>query len=135
MRKTELFWPSTDIRSLQVGIFPADIGRSTIGVKLLGGPVSLNAEFCSQLVLDIVQKTIQLMAAVRRLEDPQSELLLLRNCTSVSKLYFAMRTTAPKYVKEAQVVFDNHISKYMRELVTGDGPGFGYYWSWYLFYV
>lgn len=125
VEKIELFWPSTATRSLQDGIFPADIGRSSIGVKLLGGPVSLNAKFCSQMVLERVQKTLQLMAAVHKLEDPQSELLLLRNCTGVSKLYFTMRTAAPKYVKEAQVLFDNHLSKYMRVLVTGDGPGYG----------
>lgn len=28
-------------------------------------------------------------------------------------------------MRDAQVMFDNYISNYMRNLVTGDGPGYG----------
>ncbi|XP_026399036.1 uncharacterized protein LOC113294877 [Papaver somniferum] len=65
------------------------------------------------------------MDVVHKLHDPQSELLLLCNCAGVSKLYFTLRTIAPCYVSDAQVMFDNYLSNYMRNLVTGDGPGYG----------
>ncbi|XP_026383845.1 uncharacterized protein LOC113279368 [Papaver somniferum] len=125
IQKTELFWPSFDVRSTQVGVFPADIVRPSVGVKLLGGPVSLDASFCSQLVFDRVHKSMQLMDAVHRLDDPQSELMLFHNCAGISKLYFTLRTTAPCYVKDAQVVFDKYFSNFMRKLVIGDGPVYG----------
>ena len=36
IKKTELIWPSCDGRKLREGLFPADIGRPPLGVKLLG---------------------------------------------------------------------------------------------------
>ncbi|XP_026445253.1 uncharacterized protein LOC113345800 [Papaver somniferum] len=72
-----------------------------------------------------VDKTIHLMECIKNLQDPQSELLLLRNCAGVSKLYFAMRTTKPQFLQAAQVRFDQFLLQFLRYLVTGDGPGFG----------
>ncbi|MCI28037.1 hypothetical protein A2U01_0049237, partial [Trifolium medium] len=40
IRKTEMFWPSCDGSKLREGLFPSDIGRPVLGVKLLGGAVS-----------------------------------------------------------------------------------------------
>lgn len=123
--KTELFWPSPDPRSYFQGVFPDDIGRPTVGVKLLGGPVSLDTQFCSDMVMARVHKTLQLMSSIRKLKDPQSELLLLRNCTGVSRLYFTMRTTSPLALQQAQARYDHHLFLYLRQLITGDGAGFG----------
>lgn len=55
-------------------------------MKLLGRPVSLDTQYCNEMVTYRVNKTIKLMQAVGKLKDPQSELLLLRNCTDVSRL-------------------------------------------------
>lgn len=71
--KTEVFWPSPDPRSYDVGVFPLNIGRANKGVKVLGGPVSLDADYCSDLILSKVNKTIHLMDYVRKLKDPQWE--------------------------------------------------------------
>ena len=37
IKKTEIFWPSCDGRKLRADLFPTDIGRPSLGVKLLGG--------------------------------------------------------------------------------------------------
>ena len=37
IKKTEIFWPSCDGRKLREGLFPVDIRRPPLGVKLLGG--------------------------------------------------------------------------------------------------
>lgn len=95
IKKTDIFWPSTDPRSLEVGVFPANIGRPASGVKLLGGTVILDTQFCSDMVMNRVDKTIRLMDNVKKLKDPQSDLLLLCCCTGVSRLYFTLRTTNP----------------------------------------
>lgn len=125
IKKTEIFWPSFDPRSIAEGVFPRDIGRPTFGVKLLVGPVSQDLSFISDMMLSRVHKTIQLMSAIKKLKDPQSEMLLLRNCTGVSRLYFAMRTTNPAALQQATELFDDHLFQYLRLLVTGDGGGFG----------
>ncbi|GJW32756.1 hypothetical protein Tco_0052788 [Tanacetum coccineum] len=51
--------------------------------------------FSSELAMKRVAKTIMLMNAVAKINDPQCELLLLRAYTGISELYFAMRTCPP----------------------------------------
>ncbi|XP_026433393.1 uncharacterized protein LOC113330794 isoform X2 [Papaver somniferum] len=109
IHKIELFWPSFDESSTQVGVFPADIGRPSVGVELLGGPVSLDTSFCNQLVLDKVHKTTQLMDVVHRIHDPQSELLLLRNC--------AGGNSCPVIV-QVMVCYNTGLSLYLYEMVS-----------------
>lgn len=58
-------------------------------------------------------------------QDPQSKLLLLRNCTGVSNKYFTLRTTSPLALQSATTLFDNQLVQYLRHLVVGDGAGFG----------
>ncbi|XP_026444126.1 uncharacterized protein LOC113344342 [Papaver somniferum] len=125
IKKTEIFWPSFDPCSILEGVFPKYIGRPSKGVKLLGGQVSLDLDFMSDMVLGRVNKTIQLMDAIKKLKDPQSEMLLLCNCVGVSRLYFAMRTTNPSSLQQASDLFDDHLLQYFRILITGDRAGFG----------
>ncbi|XP_026410732.1 uncharacterized protein LOC113305956 [Papaver somniferum] len=117
--------PSIDPRSTTDGVFPSDIGRPSNGVKLIGGPVGLDLNFISGMLLTRVSKTVQLMSVIKKLKDPHSEMLLFRNCTGVSRLYFAMRTTNPAALQPATDLFDDHLFKYLRLLITGDGAGFG----------
>ncbi|XP_056688373.1 uncharacterized protein [Spinacia oleracea] len=95
VEKTEVFWPTEDPRSRLVGVFPPDIARPLHGVKLLGGPTSSDPVFSGELMMQRVIKTIGLMDKVSQLDDPHCELLLLRACTGVSKLYFALRNCPP----------------------------------------
>ncbi|GJX55421.1 putative reverse transcriptase domain-containing protein [Tanacetum coccineum] len=90
--KTKLFWPKEDPRSRLEGVFPPNISRPLYGVKLLGGPVSVDADFSSALVTKRVSKTIRLLDTIAKINDPQCELLLIRACAGISKLYFAMHT-------------------------------------------
>ncbi|GKD99769.1 hypothetical protein Tco_1387753 [Tanacetum coccineum] len=78
-----------------------------------------------------VAKTIGLMDAVAKINDPQCELLLLRACTGISKLYFAMRTCSPRVFEMAQRSFDATLCCALERIVTASGPGFGD-WQWRL---
>ncbi|GJY22392.1 putative reverse transcriptase domain-containing protein [Tanacetum coccineum] len=129
--KTELFWPTEDHRSRLEGIFPLNISRPLHGVKLLGGPVSVDVDFGSALVMKRVSKTIGLLDAVAKINDPQCELLLIRACAGVSKLYFAMRTCPPRVFESAQLSFDMALRSALEHIVTASGPGFGD-WQWRL---
>ncbi|GKA61491.1 putative reverse transcriptase domain-containing protein [Tanacetum coccineum] len=69
--KTKLFWPKEDPRSRLEGIFPHNISRPLHVVKLLGGPVSVDVDFGSALVMKRVSKTIGLLDAFAKINDPQ----------------------------------------------------------------
>ncbi|GJT84806.1 hypothetical protein Tco_1066523 [Tanacetum coccineum] len=129
--KTKLFWPKEDPRSRLEGIFPPNISRPLHGVKLLGGPVCVDVDFGSALVMKRVSKTIGLLDAVAKINDPQCELLLIRACAGVSKLYFAMRTCPPRVFEAAQLSFDMALRSALERIVTASGPGFGD-WQWRL---
>ncbi|GJX31972.1 putative reverse transcriptase domain-containing protein [Tanacetum coccineum] len=73
--KTELFWPKEDLRSRLEGVFPPNISRPLYGVKLLGGPVSVDADFSSALVTKRVSKTIGLLDTIAKINDPQCDIL------------------------------------------------------------
>lgn len=121
----QLFWPCVDPRSQDDGVFPASISIPTHGVKMLGGLVSCNLQFCSDLVKHKIDKTLQLMESVKQLHDPQSELLLLRSCAGVSKLYFDLRTTQPEAHQQIISCYDRPLTQFLQHIVTGDGAGFG----------
>ncbi|GKB91303.1 hypothetical protein Tco_0963575 [Tanacetum coccineum] len=120
-----------DPRSRLEGIFPHNISRPLHGVKLLGGPVSVDVDFGSALVMKRVSKTIGLLDAVAKINDPQCELLLIRACAGVSKLYFAMRTCPPRVFESAQLSFDMALRSALERIVTASGSGFGD-WQWRL---
>lgn len=65
------------------------------------------------------------MNKVRQLQNPQSELFLLRNYCGVSKLYFTLRSTCPTALQYATSLFDDNLMQYLRQIMVGDGAGFG----------
>ena len=87
IKKTEVFWPSCDGLKVKDGLFPAGIGRPDRGVKLLGGAVSRDAGFISDLAVKRVSRAVELMRCLPQLRDPQGELLLLRSCMGVAKVF------------------------------------------------
>ncbi|GJX53662.1 ALP1-like protein [Tanacetum coccineum] len=121
--KTEAFWPKEDPRSGFEGVFPPNITRPFHGVKLPSGPVSVDFDFSSECVMKRVSKTIGLMDAIAKINDPQCELLLLCACTGISKLYFAMRTYPPRVFESAQLSFDVAIRSALGRIVNASGPG------------
>ncbi|GKB65895.1 hypothetical protein Tco_0927307 [Tanacetum coccineum] len=60
----------------------------------------------SEVEMKRVAKTIVLFDAVAKINDPQCDFLLLRACTSILKLYFAMRTCPTCVHKSARRSFD-----------------------------
>ncbi|XP_057547326.1 uncharacterized protein LOC130825888 [Amaranthus tricolor] len=129
--KTELFWPREDPRSREDGVFPPNISRPCVGVKLLGGPVSTDQSFCRGFSLKRVSKTIELMTTVSKLHDLQCELLLLRYCVGVGRLFYALRTCPSDWLGDTQVQFDLALCSSLEKIVTASEPGFGD-WLWRL---
>ncbi|GJS18306.1 putative reverse transcriptase domain-containing protein [Tanacetum coccineum] len=125
IKKTEVFWPSCNGVKVKDGLFPRDIGRPTLGVKLLGGAVRRDARFISSLAVKRASRVVELMGLLPSLRGPQSELLLLRSCMGVAKLLFGLRTCQPMYIGEAVSIFDNGLRRAIEAIVVCGGPFLG----------
>nr|GEX01144.1 hypothetical protein [Tanacetum cinerariifolium] len=95
------------------------------------GHVSVDFDFSSELVLKRVAKSIELLDAVFKLNDPQCELLLLHACAGISKLHFPMHMCSPRVIKQAQHSFYAVLRSSLERIVTASGPEFGD-WQWRL---
>ena len=102
-----------------------NISCPSVGMKLLGGPVSTDQKLCRDFSFKRVSKTIVLTAAVSKLNDPQYELLLLCNCAGVGRLSYAHRTCFLDLLSKAQLQFDLALCTSLERIVTASGPGFG----------
>jgi len=107
------------------GSFPTDIGRPTLGVKLLGGAVSRDKGFIEGLAMKRAYRAAELMHLLPQLRDPQSELLLLRSCMGIAKLFFGLRTCQLIHREEAAMMFDKELREAVEDIVVGGGPFFG----------
>nr|GEZ10239.1 hypothetical protein [Tanacetum cinerariifolium] len=84
-------------RKLREGLFHVDIRRPSLGVKLLEGA----------------------------LHDLQSELLLLRSCMGIAKLFFSLRTCQSVHMEETTLFFDKGLSGSIENIMVCGGPLFG----------
>ncbi|GJS24862.1 hypothetical protein Tco_0453494 [Tanacetum coccineum] len=98
------------------------VGRPVLGVKLLGGAVSRDASFISRLAMKRAAGAVDLMRLLPQLCDPQSELLLLRSCMGIAKLFFGLRTCEPVYMEEAALLFDKGLRLSIEDMVVCGGP-------------
>nr|GEV86437.1 reverse transcriptase domain-containing protein [Tanacetum cinerariifolium] len=124
-------------RMLDRDTFPSDNpkrnGRShiifsqdaIISVKLLGRAVSRDAYFISGLVMRRAVNAVDLMGLLSQLHDPQSELLLLRSCMGIAKLFFGLRTCQPVHMEEADLFFDKGLLGSIENMVVCGEPFFG----------
>ncbi|PWA63908.1 reverse transcriptase domain-containing protein [Artemisia annua] len=97
----------------------------SLGVKLLGGAVSRDAYFISGLAMRRAANAVDLMSLLPQLHDPQSELLLLRSCMGIAKLFFGLRTCQPVHMEEAALFFDKGLRGSIENIVVCGGPYFG----------
>ncbi|XP_052626824.1 uncharacterized protein LOC128133428 [Lactuca sativa] len=128
IKKTKIFWPSCDGRKLRADLFPTGIGRPSLGVKLLGGgggAISRDAGFISGLAMKRAVNAVDLMGLLLQLCDPQSELLLLRSCMGIAKLFFGLRTCQPIHIEEAALSFDKGLRRFKYPFKIIPDNGFG----------
>ncbi|GKE57826.1 hypothetical protein Tco_1497011 [Tanacetum coccineum] len=76
------------------------------GGIILGRSANVDFNYSSELAVKRAAKTIELIDAVAKIDDPHCELLLLRACAGISKLYFAMRTCSPRVFEQVKHSFD-----------------------------
>ncbi|GJY21074.1 putative reverse transcriptase domain-containing protein [Tanacetum coccineum] len=64
IKKTEIFWSSCNGMKLWEGLFPVNIRRPSLVVKLLGGAVSRDADFISGLAMRRAENAVDLMSLI-----------------------------------------------------------------------
>jgi len=61
IRKSEIFWLSCDNNKHHVVLFPSDIGRPVLGLKLFEGFVSQDIRFIEELSMKRAARFVELM--------------------------------------------------------------------------
>nr|GEW26915.1 putative reverse transcriptase domain-containing protein [Tanacetum cinerariifolium] len=99
--------------------------RPSSGVKLLGRVVSRDANFISGLAMRRAVNSVDLMGLLPQLHDPQSELILLRSCMGIYKLFFGLKTCQPVHIEDATLFFEKDLRGSIENIVVCGGPFFG----------
>nr|GEZ34979.1 hypothetical protein [Tanacetum cinerariifolium]GEZ37627.1 hypothetical protein [Tanacetum cinerariifolium] len=103
-------------------------------IKLFGGAVSRDADFISGLAMRRAANDVDLMGLLLQLHDPHSELLLLRLCMGIAKLFIGLRTCQPVHMEKVALVFDKGLHGSIENIVICGGPLFGDYSGDFLLY-
>ena len=92
LSKCALYWPSISrTRLADVGISPF-IAVVDDGLPLLGGAVFVDLDFLQAVAQKRFTKATSHIARLSILQEPQLQLLLLRNCLSIPKVNDALST-------------------------------------------
>nr|GEU42158.1 RNA-directed DNA polymerase, eukaryota [Tanacetum cinerariifolium] len=83
-----------------------DIIKGLNSGQAVGGAFSRNTDFISGLAIRRATNAVDLISLLPQLHDPQSELLLLRSCMGIAKLFFGLRTYQPVHIDEVALFFD-----------------------------
>jgi hypothetical protein len=70
------------------------------GVVVLGGPVSLDPLFFKSFLAAKIAKIVQLIEIIKKLDNSQNQLLLLRSCVAYPQLGFHIRVCPTVYIME-----------------------------------
>lgn len=91
-------------------LFPDTIQRNTDGITLLGAPIG-SPSYIKAFASKRVEACRQTIHSTFDLQDPQSELILLRACTGVTKIIFLIRTVPPQLIQDELTSFDYHVDE------------------------
>ena len=86
LAKCEVFWSSGDQSFKELPLSICRTIQHEGGATLLGSPVYGSDDFYESFVYNKVEKVLQMQAHLEDIDNPQTELLLLRSCLSQCKL-------------------------------------------------
>ena len=118
--KCALYWPSINpARIVEVGI-SSHIPVANDGLTLLGGAVSLDLDYLKTVAQARFTKAAAQMARLPILHDPQLQLLLLRNCLSLPKINYTLRTLPWEEVRFVGDTYDEALASSLSDLLGVD---------------
>ena len=86
------------------------------GIVVLGSPIG-SPEFVKNYVRGKVNGAAAIMESTAALNDPQSELLLLRCCTGAPKMVYWLRTCISDVIREPIFDFDIEVDKTLQRIL------------------
>ena len=106
--------------SVDLAAFPSGFQLNTSGqFSILGAPIG-PASFCESFTsTKRIETAKPLLHQIAELPDPQTGLLLLRDCASWCKFSFSTRVTPPASITQASANFDNEIRHCLESMCTG----------------
>ena len=106
--------------SVDLAAFPSGFQLNTSGqFSILGAPIG-SASFCESFTsTKRIETAKPLLHQIAELPDPQTGLLLLRDCASWCKFSFSTRVTPPASITQASANFDNEIRHCLESMCTG----------------
>ena len=106
-------------------VVPSRYWEVGVGGEAARRAVSRDGGFIEGLAMKRVAKAVELMHFLPQLGDPQSELLLLRSCMGITKLFFGLRTCQPVHMEGVAAWFDKELRGSIEDIVVCGGPFFG----------
>ena len=105
---------------MDLAAFPSGFQLNTSGqFSILGAPIG-PASFCESFTsTKRIETAKPLLHQIAELPDPQTGLLLLRDCASWCKFSFSTRVTPPASITQASANFDNEIRHCLESMCTG----------------
>jgi hypothetical protein len=98
----------------------------TEGVELLGGSLTTDITFATEVVQKRVNKCIAQLDTLIKLQDPQLCLLLLRACLGMRKLVYCWRTSPVKALEGPGQDMETALRKTLHWIVAANGPRFAH---------
>lgn len=111
---------------LHIQGFPVGfVHEDRAGLIVLGAPVTLSMEYAASVAQSLVDAAAASLQRLSILRNPQTELLLLRNCLGACKIVFTARCTPPAAAAQAFEAFDVLQTRVLQSIVMAGGSGFG----------
>ena len=101
--------------------FPSSIERVALtkgGAELLGSPVWGSEQFFQDCFSKCIEKIWQCQQELQSLENPQTELHLLRSWLSLCKINHLLRTVPPDKVPTQLQLFDHNLHRSLEGIVN-----------------
>nr|GEW80994.1 putative reverse transcriptase domain, PPM-type phosphatase domain, protein phosphatase 2C family [Tanacetum cinerariifolium] len=106
IKKTKIFWPSCNGINLRDGLFPVNIRRASLGVKLFRGAVSRDTYFISRLAIRIAANAVALILLHK----------IRHNCKLLLHAW---------YLDDGTVIGDSEEVSRVLDIIKVCGPGLG----------
>ena len=96
--------------------FPSQISRAYAGLSVLGVPVGAS-DFITKSIDKKLTKIDELMSSMALLDDPQSELLILRSCIGVPSFNYWLRSVDPLVIAEHVDILDSKVNQLLHHII------------------
>ena len=113
--KCNLWWHN--IHAGSAPVISSEVKRVVDGgICCLGSPIG-SEDFLTQRHRKVISEIGGLLERIRDLEDPQTEIILLRSSAGMPRYNHLMRTAAPHLIHEATALYDELVNRFLADML------------------